>query len=55
MSPSEAFRKDLEALLNRHSIDTAMNTPDFLLVLYIVKCLDAYKETKDLLDEWSNR
>jgi len=37
-----AFEKELEHLINRHSKDNDLNTPDFILAQYIMSCLDAY-------------
>lgn len=36
------FRKDLEDLINRHSLENESNTPDFLLADYLCRCLDAF-------------
>lgn len=34
--------KDLEDVLNKHSIDSKTNTPDFILAEYLINCLTAY-------------
>ena len=36
------FEKELQSLINRHSKDNDLNTPDFILSQYIMSCLDAY-------------
>lgn len=46
------FQKELEALINRHSMDNECNTPDFLLAEYLVACLAAYKGLKSANDHW---
>ncbi len=43
------FHRELKDLLNRYSIDNEMNTPDFVLVQYIRRCLDTWNET---IIEW---
>ena len=39
MNSEEEFRKELQSLLNRYSIDNSMNTPDYVLAEYIIRCL----------------
>jgi len=36
-----AFEKDLEALVNRHSVENLSNTPDFQIAAFLVACLQA--------------
>lgn len=48
------FTRELEALLNKYSKDNETMTPDFILVLYIVGCLDAFKEATHKRDRWFN-
>jgi hypothetical protein len=38
------FLGELTALLNRHSAENGSNTPDFILALYLLNCLDAYNK-----------
>lgn len=38
----EELSKDLEAVLNKHCIDSKTNTPDFILAEYLINCLTAY-------------
>ena len=33
---------ELQALLNKHSRESASNTPDFILAQYLVACLNAF-------------
>jgi hypothetical protein len=33
------FRKDVEALINHHSLENWSNTPDFILAEYLSDCL----------------
>lgn len=46
------FEKDLESLINRHSLENKSNTPDFLLASFLRKSLDAYNTTLKARDEW---
>jgi len=46
------FRKELENLINKHSMENESNTPDYILSDYLVRCLDAFDiATKDR-DHW---
>jgi len=36
------FEKDLERLINRHSLENESGTPDYILARYLVRCLDAF-------------
>lgn len=36
------FRKELEELINRHSMESGSNTPDFILADYLMACLRAF-------------
>lgn len=46
------FEKELAALLNKHSMDTETNTPDFILARHIIRDLDTYRETTSELQKW---
>lgn len=48
----ESFEKELEHLLNRHSVENECNTPDFVLAAYIRSCLDAFNEAVRARDSW---
>jgi hypothetical protein len=39
------FQEELRALLNRHSLDNACNTPDFILAGMLTEHLEAYRKT----------
>ena len=51
MKNIETFRKEVEELVNRLSIDNECNTPDFILADYLVNCLQNYHETIKLRDK----
>jgi len=41
------FKIELESLINKHSIDALFNCQDFILVNYIMSCLEAYGDIED--------
>lgn len=38
----EQFRRELEALINKHGMERGSNTPDFILADYLMDSLDAF-------------
>jgi len=46
------FIKELEALINKHSMENESDTPDFILAKYIARCLDNWNETTQDRDKW---
>ena len=42
MGDKEAFRADLAAVINRHSKENGSNTPDFILAVYLERCLAVF-------------
>ena len=36
------FRKELETLINKNSLENGSNTPDFILAEYLENCLKAF-------------
>ena len=49
------FRKDLEALINRNSMENASNTPDFILAEYLSACLLAFDSAIQQRETWYGR
>lgn len=49
------LRAEIEASLNRYSIDTATNTPDFILSEYLIACLRAFDNAVNARDDWHRR
>jgi hypothetical protein len=49
------FDKELEILINKHSVDNHYETPDFILANYIRGCLEVYYETISERDTWKGR
>jgi hypothetical protein len=51
----ESFRKELEKLINSHSLENDSDTPDFLLATYMVSCLENYNEITQAREKWYGR
>ena len=49
---NESFNKELEALINKHSMENLSDTPDFILAQFLRNCLDAYSEATIARDVW---
>lgn len=46
------FEKELRSLINRHSIENASNTPDYILADFIAHCLIAFNRATHERDRW---
>jgi len=53
-SEGKTFLKELEELINRHSMENNSDTPDFLLAEYLCACLTAYNKATRRRDGWYN-
>lgn len=49
------FQKDVEQLLNTHSMENASGTPDFILAKYLTACLRAYEVATVDRDAWHSQ
>lgn len=49
---TDEFKRELEALLNKHSQDARLETPDFVLADYICRTLENYRETFISRQNW---
>lgn len=49
----EELKRDLASVLNRHNIDNQLNTPDFILADYIVRCLESFEEANKERNRWN--
>lgn len=49
------FASELEALINRHSIENASDTPDFILAHYLLACLLAWNTGVQQRESWYGR
>lgn len=50
----DKFRKELEALINKHSIDNETNIPDYILSTYLVKYIEHLGHLINYRDQWFN-
>ena len=55
MEMKDNFRKELEDLLNKHSMENESNTPDFILSDYLTRCLDAFDIAVQDRTHWYER
>ena len=52
MTKQDKFRKDIEQVINKHSIENNSNTPDFILAKYLIDCLQTFDEATKRREEW---
>jgi hypothetical protein len=50
-----SFRKQLEGLLNTHSMENGSNTPDCILAFFLCRCLEAFDAAVARREGWHNR
>ena len=46
------FKKELEELINRHCVENASDTPDYILATYMFNCLQIFTLTTRQRDAW---
>lgn len=46
------FRRELQDLINKHSMENDSNTPDFLLAEYIEGCMNTFAKVMKARDAW---
>lgn len=49
------FRRELEKLINRESMENGSNTPDFILATYLKRCLDTFDFAVNAREHWFGR
>lgn len=49
------FAQRLEQLINRHCMEAASDTPDFILAQYLLACLANWNTCVRLREQWSGR
>ena len=54
-SSQKTLQEDIAAVLNRHSVENASNTPDFILAMYLLNCLAAFDEAVQQRETWYGR
>lgn len=55
MTNETEFEKDIQTLINRHSMENGSDTPDFILAKYLKGCLDTYNATVTAREKWYGR
>lgn len=55
MTDMKLFKVEIENLINIHSIDSELNTPDYILADYLVNCLEIYRKTNEQREKWHGR
>ena len=51
----ENFRKELEILINKNSLENGSDTPDFILADYLTMCLETFDKTLQAREQWYGR
>jgi hypothetical protein len=49
------FRKELENLINCHSLENGSDTPDWILADYLTGCLENFDKTIQAREKWYGR
>lgn len=49
------FESELVDLIGRHSVESASNTPDFILAQYLQGCLTAFNQAVQQREVWYGR
>lgn len=49
------FVKELEALINKYSLENSSNAPDFLLAAFLVGCLAQFNRAVNRREIWYGR
>lgn len=47
-----SFERELETLINRHSVENDSNTPDMILRGFIIDCLNTFNRSVRQRDQW---
>lgn len=48
----DEFRKEIETVINKHSIENGSHTPDFILAEYLIGCLQLFDKTVIERGKW---
>jgi len=49
------FERELETLINKYTLEQGSNTPDFILALFLGRCLQAWNEATTTRERWYGR
>lgn len=55
MEKISEFEKELESLINRHSMENPSNTPDFILAQYLASCMASFNTAIQQRENWYGR
>lgn len=56
MSRMDAFEKDIEQAINRHSLERdAGDTPDFIVAKFLRECFEAFGDAVRARETWYGR
>lgn len=50
----QEFKVRLASLINELSLENYSDTPDFILAMFLLECLNNYNATRQRLDVWLN-
>lgn len=53
--PADSFRKELEDLINRYSLENGSNTPDFILADYVRDAINTFDKAVMAREMWYGR
>ena len=52
---NQEFKKELESLINKYSIENGSNTPDFILADYLWQCIETFNNAMHSRELWYGR
>ncbi len=55
MDDKEQLMEDIKNLLNRACAENGSDTPDYILALYLIDCLDAFDKATSQREKWYGR
>ncbi len=51
-TPEPTFRKELQDLINKHFRENGSDTPDFILAMFLDRCLSAFDAAVKIRTGW---
>jgi hypothetical protein len=55
MEPKVTFMSELQALINRYSMENGSHTPDYILAEYMSNCLLVFDQAVNSRERWHGR
>lgn len=52
METQSNFERELTTLINKYSVESQSDTPDFILATFVLSCLQAFNKTVKARDTW---